>query len=226
MRSAAVAPYPRPMPFDHPLTSVSELRSLYREPSKPSLAKQIDHLDQHCRTFIGHSPLVLLASGHSSGRIDVSPRGGRSGFVRVLDDHRLAIPDLAGNNRLDSMSNLIDHPGVGLLFCIPGLDETLRVNGTATVTTDPRVMQACTDHDLRPRVAIGVDVEEVFIHCAKALRRASVWEPEEWADLSDMPSVASILADHYALPDMDVGAVEAHLEESYRRTTWKVGGKT
>jgi uncharacterized protein len=213
------------MPFAHPLTSVSELRSLYREPSKPSLAKQIDHLDQHCRTFIGHSPLVLLASGDSSGCIDVSPRGGRPGFVQVLDDHCLAIPDLAGNNRLDSMTNLIDRPGVGLLFFIPGLDETLRVNGTATITTDPRVMEACTHHDLRPRVAIGVDVKEVFIHCAKALRRSSLWEPEKWPDLSDMPTVACILADHYALPDMDVEAVEARLEESYHRTTWMVGGK-
>lgn len=213
------------MPFDHRLSNVSELRSLYREPAKPSLAKQIDHLDQHCRTFIDHSPLVILASSDSAGRIDVSPRGGRPGFVRVLDDHRLAIPDLAGNNRLDSMANLVDSSGVGLLFCIPGLDETLRVNGTATITTDPRVMEACTDHDLRPRVAIGVDVEEAFIHCAKALRRSSMWEPEKWPDLSDMPTVACILADHYALPDMDVEAVEARLKESYRRTTWMVGGK-
>ncbi|MEN8040947.1 MAG: MSMEG_1061 family FMN-dependent PPOX-type flavoprotein [Actinomycetota bacterium] len=212
------------MPFDHALSTAADLRSVYRDPSKPSLAKQIDHLDEHCEKLIRHSPFVLLATSSSDGRVDVSPRGGRPGFVCVLDEHRLAIPDLAGNNRLDSMQNLVESPGVGLLFCIPGLDETLRVNGTATITTDPEVLDACADDDLHPKVAIGVDVDEVFIHCAKALRRSRLWHSEDWPDLSDMPTVACMLQDHYDLPELDLPAIEARLADAYERTTWMVGG--
>ncbi|MEN8239635.1 MAG: MSMEG_1061 family FMN-dependent PPOX-type flavoprotein [Actinomycetota bacterium] len=212
------------MPFDHALTTTADLRSIYREPSKPSVAKQIDHLDDHCRVFIDHSPLVLLASSSAAGRVDVSPRGGYPGFVRMLDEHRLAIPDMAGNNRLDSMQNLVDSPGVGLLFCIPGLDETLRVNGTATITTDPEVLETCAGNDLYPKVAIGVDVDEVFIHCAKALRRSRLWHPDDWPDLGDMPTVACMLKDHYDLPEMDLAAIEERLTDAYERTTWMVGG--
>ncbi len=168
---------------------------------------------------------MLIASGDASGDKDVSPKGGRPGFVRTLDETRLAIPDLAGNNRLDSIRNLIESPGVGLLFCIPGLDETLRVNGQATVTTDPDVLDACTDDDLVPNVAIGVDVEQVFIHCAKALRRSDLWHRDRWPDLSDLPTVACMLRDHYDLPDLDLDAVERRLEHSYATTTWKVGGR-
>jgi len=212
------------MPFESALDSLEALRSVYREPSRPSLAKQIDHLDGHCRDFIARSPFVLLASADTAGRVDVSPKGGHPGFVRVLDEHRIALPDLAGNNRLDSMRNLISSPGVGLLFCIPGLDETLRVNGKATITTDPKVLEACAGDGLEPKVAVGVDVEEVFVHCAKALRRSRLWHPECWPDLSDMPTVACILHDHYQLPEMDLATVEARLADSYERTTWMVGG--
>ncbi len=213
------------MPFADALTTLADLRSIYREPSRPSLAKQIDHLDEHCRDFIGRSPFALLATSDGAGRVDVSPRGGNPGFVRVLDDHRLALPDMAGNNRLDSLGNLVDNPGVGLFFCIPGLDEGLRVNGRTTITTDPGVLDACVDGDIRPRVAIGIDVDEVFIHCAKAMRRGRLWHPDAWPDLSDMPSVACILADHYEIPELDVAAVEARLADSYERTIWMVGGE-
>lgn len=163
------------MPFTHALTSVGDLRAHYRTPSRSSLAKQIDHLDGHCATFLARSPFVVVASASADGSCDVSPKGGRPGFVRVLDPHRLAIPDLGGNNRLDSLRNLVERSGVALLFCIPGLGETLRVNGTATITTDPDVLDACADGTLRPRVAIGVDVQEVYLHCGKALRRSELW---------------------------------------------------
>jgi predicted pyridoxine 5'-phosphate oxidase superfamily flavin-nucleotide-binding protein len=136
----------------------------------------------------------------------------------------LAFPDLAGNNRLDSIGNLVDSPGVGLLFMIPGLDETLRVNGTATITSDPAILELCVDGDLVPNVAIGVDVEAAYIHCAKALRRSRLWHPEAWPALADMTSIACMLRDHYNEPDLDVGAVEDHLEVSYEQTTWAVGG--
>lgn len=212
------------MPFTHVLESVDDLQSVYREPSKPAVAKQIDHIDEHCRAFIARSPFVLLATSDAEGRVDVSPRGGLEGFVTVLDEHRLAMPDLAGNNRLDSMRNIVDAGGVGLLFLIPGLDETLRVNGRASITTDPEVLDACTSPDLKPNVAIGIDVDEAFIHCAKAMRRSRLWHADQWPDLHDMPTAACMLRDHYAMPDMDVAAVEERLRESYETTTWQVGG--
>jgi uncharacterized protein len=214
------------MAFGLVITSVEELRGLYRPPARPALAKQLDRLDGHCRALIAHSPLVMVASAGADGRSDASPRGGPPGFVRVLDDHRLCFGDLAGNNRLDTLENLLDRPGVGLLFLVPGLDETLRVNGRAAVTTDPDVLDRCALDGLRPRVAVGVDVDEVYIHCAKALRRGGVWQPDRWPDLSDLPTVACMLRDHYSLPDLDEAAVQQRLDESYEVTMWLAGGDT
>ena len=213
------------MGFESTITSAEGLREVYRDPSKPALAKQIDHLDDNCRAFIAHAPFVVLASADDQGRCDVSPKGGPPGFVTVLDDHRLGIPDLSGNNRLDSMENLVRNAGIGLLFCIPGFDETLRVNGRAEITTDPAVLDVCTVRDIRPRVVIGVNVEEAFIHCAKALRRASLWDPSAWPDLADLPSAACMLRDHYAMPELDIDAVTKRLETSYATTTWLAGGE-
>jgi PPOX class probable FMN-dependent enzyme len=208
------------------VTSVAGLREIYRPPSRPAVAKQLDRLDGHCRTFIAHSPFVTLASADAAGRCDVSPRGGPPGFVRVLDDHTLALPDLSGNNRLDSLQNLVSCDGVGLLFLVPGLDETLRVNGRAVVSTDPEVLARCPVGDVEPRVAVVVAVDEAFLHCAKALRRSRLWDPDGWPDRSDMPSVACMLRDHYDLPEMDLAATERRLAESYRRTLWRAGGDT
>lgn len=212
------------MTFGDALRSPAQLRGLYPEPSKPSVAKQIDHLDRHCRALIGHSPFVVVATADDAGRCDVSPKGGPPGFVKVLDEHRLGLPDLSGNNRLDSMQNLVSNSGIALLFIVPGLDETLRVNGQAAITTAPEVLDACTVAGVRPRVALGVTAEEVFIHCGKALRRADLWKPDAWPDLTDLPSVACMLRDHYALPDMDLDAVEHRLAESYGTTMWLAGG--
>jgi PPOX class probable FMN-dependent enzyme len=213
------------MSFSHTLSTVDDLRSVYRSPSATSVAKQLDRLDDHCRDFIAHSPFVLVASGSREGRMDVSPKGGRPGFVRVLDETRLAIPDMSGNNRLDTLENLVAAPGIGLLFCVPGFDETLRVNGRATITTDPAVLAACTDGDLRPRVAIGVDVDEAYVHCAKALRRSGLWDPARWPDLSELPSAARMLRDHCDIPGEEVEDVERRLSAGYEATTWKVAGE-
>jgi PPOX class probable FMN-dependent enzyme len=212
--------------FGGAVTSEGGLREIYRPPSPTAVAKQIDHLDHNCRAFIAHSPFVVVSTADDTGRCDTSPKGGPPGFVRVLDDHHLAIPDLSGNNRLDSLQNLVRSDGIGLLFLVPGMGETLRVNGRATVTTDTAVLDACALDDLRPRVAVGVTVEEAYIHCAKALRRSGLWDPDAWPDLSDLPSAACMLRDHYALPGMDVAAVERRLEESYDRTLWLAGGDT
>ena len=213
------------MPFADAVTSEASLGTLYAEASKTSLAKEIDHLDDNCRQWIAHSTFVVLATSDADGRCDVSPKGGPAGFVQVLDDNRLAIPDFAGNNRLDSIRNIVASASVALLFAIPGVDETMRVNGRATITTEPAVLEACVARNITPKVAIGVDVVTAFIHCAKALRRASVWHPEEWPDVSDLPKVACILRDHYELPDIDVGAVERRLAESYATTMWLPGGR-
>jgi uncharacterized protein len=212
--------------FDGAVTSMRGLREIYREPSRPAVAKQIDHLDHNCRAVIAHSPFVVVSTADDTGRCDTSPRGGPPGFVTVLDDHRLAIPDLSGNNRLDSLQNIVRSNGIGLLFLVPGLDETLRVNGRATVTTDPAVLDACTLGDLRPRVAVGVTVDEAYVHCAKALRRAGLWDPEAWPDRSALPSAACMLRDHYGLPDMDADAVQRRLDQSYGLTMWRAGGDT
>src|SRR3954463_632355 len=117
------------VPFTDVVETEAELRALFRPPGQPALRKQIDHIDDHCRSFLAHTPFVIIATADPSGRCDASPKGGPPGFVRALDDHRVAIPDLSGNNRLDTMQNLIGNPGIALLCCIPGVDETLRING-------------------------------------------------------------------------------------------------
>ena len=205
------------------VSSVDELREIYRRPRQSALDKQLDRLDEHCRSFIAHSTLVMVGTADEAGNCDVSPKGGPPGFVTVLSDYELALPDLHGNNRLDSMENLVANPGVGLLFLIPGIDETLRVNGRATISTDPDVLAASAIDGAVPKVAVVVHVAEAYIHCAKALRRGSVWNPQQWPDTSELPSTACMIRDHVGL-DVPVEAVQDALEDGYRRTLWDVGG--
>lgn len=211
------------MAFSDAVTSVDALRGIYREPSSGAAAKAIDHIDDHSRAFIAHSPFVVVATSSPDGRCDVSPKGGPAGFVRTLDEHRLAFGDLSGNNRLDSFTNLVASSGIALLFCIPGLDETLRVNGRATLTTEPSVLEACALDGRAPRMAVGVDVEEAYIHCAKAFRRGGVWRPDDWPDRTDLPSVGCMLRDHIGL-EATPEQVDESLERSYRKTLWEAGG--
>ena len=152
------------------------------------------------------------------------PKGGPAGFVVVLDDHRLAIPDMSGNNRLDSMRNIVSDGAVALLFMVPGTDETMRVNGRATISVDPDVLDRCPIDGMQANVAIVVEVETAFIHCAKALRRGGIWHPERWPDTSDMATPACMLNDHVGLGDAELSA--RALEESYAQTTWAMGGET
>jgi PPOX class probable FMN-dependent enzyme len=206
------------------IDSVDRLRAVYRPPAQRSLDKEIDHLDVHCRDFIAHAPFVVLASTDAGGHVDASPKGGPPGFVAVLDDHRLAVPDMAGNNRLDSMRNIVEAGAVALLFMIPGVDETMRVNGRAAVSTDPDVLDRCPIGELRPNVAIVVDVRTAFIHCAKALRRSGLWHTAEWPDTADMASPACMLKDHIGL-EGTVEDSQRALDASYAATTWQVGGQ-
>lgn len=200
------------------ITTVEALRTIYREPSQRARDKQIDRLDDNCAAFIAHSPFLVLATADAAGRCDVSPKGGPPGFVKVLDGKRLAIPDLAGNNRLDSMQNLVSSAGIGLLFFVPGVDETLRVNGTATITTDHAVIEG---FDVAARVAIVVEVAEAFVHCAKALKRSELWTARP--DVGDLPTIACMLRDHARL-EASVEEVEASLDHSYATTLWRPGG--
>ncbi len=196
------------------IDSVAGLRTRYRKPGRGPLAKQIDHIDGHCRDFIGRSPFVILATAGADGRCDASPKGGAPGFVEVRGPNELAIPDLAGNNRLDSFENLVANPGIGLLFLIPGLDETLRVNGTATLNAE----------GVARGVEVLVAVEEAYIHCAKAFRRSGLWDQPSWPSTDGMATPACMLKDHIGLDEMTGDEVAAALEEGYVATMWEAGG--
>jgi PPOX class probable FMN-dependent enzyme len=183
--------------FPGSVTSTDELRQHYRNPSSRVQAKKVCTLDEPTRAFIGSSPFVLVATADAQGRCDVSPRGGSPGFVRVLDEQRLLIPDLNGNNLLDSLQNIVVNPHIGLLFVLPGRDETLRVEGRAVVTVDDALLASFTDIR-RPLSAIGVVVDKAFIHCAKSFRRGRVWDATSWEGLV-APSALELLACHLQL---------------------------
>ena len=210
--------------FDAVITTESELRSLYRMPGS-TVDKIQTEIDDHARTFMTASPFVLVGTASPDGTGDVSPKGGPPGFVVVLDDHRLAIPDLAGNNLLDSITNIVAGSGVGLLFLVPGVDETLRVNGRACITTDAAVLDACAVKDRRPKAAIGVSVTQQYMHCAKAFRRSELWNPASWPDRATLPTLGCIIRDQIpGLHEVPAEPIDQSLEESYATTLWEPGG--
>ncbi len=210
--------------FDAVITTESELRELYRMPGN-IVDKVLASLDDHARTFIAAAPFVLVGTASPDGTGDVSPKGGPAGFVVVLDDHRLLIPDLAGNNLLDSITNVVTGSGVGLLFLVPGVDETLRVNGHACITTDPAMLDACAVKDRRPKAAIGVTVTQQYMHCPKAFRRSELWNPNAWPDRSALPTLGCIIRDQIpALREITVDQLDESLESSYTATMWEPGG--
>jgi uncharacterized protein len=181
--------------FDHVIASEAELRARFAPPSRLAVQKQLDHLDANCRRFIALSPFLCLATSRPDGLADNSPRGDAPGFVQVLDDRTLAIPDRPGNNRLDSQSNIIRNPNVGLLFFIPGVTETLRVNGRARITADPDLLARFEVRGRTPKVAILVAVAEAFLHCSKALIRSRLWEADAKVDRKALPTLGRMIAD-------------------------------
>ena len=185
-----------------------ELRELVGTPGEIAVAKQIAALDDHCRTFIAHSPYVLLATSDASGRCDVSPKGDAPGFVHVLDDSHVVIPDRPGNRRVDGMRNILSNPHVGLLFLVPGRQETLRVNGRGCLVRDDDVLARLAVEGKRPLLAIGVEIEEVFLHCGKATWRSRLWEPEHWPDVAAMASPGCMLFAHAQPPSMTVADMD------------------
>ncbi|UZJ77938.1 pyridoxamine 5'-phosphate oxidase family protein [Fictibacillus sp. KU28468] len=193
-----------------------KLRSLCGTPSIRAENKVISYLDQHCREFIGMSPFLTLATCDSEGRCDVSPRGDIPGFVTVLDEHHLFIPERLGNKRMDSAQNILTNPGTGLLFMIPGLGETLRVNGKAFICRDKELLELSTVNGKLPLFGIVVKAEECYLHCAKAFIRSGLWCPESWEPKESLPSAAKMLAAHMNIPNMSTEQVEEGLQEGYR----------
>ena len=198
--------------FTDVVTQESELREIFGWPTERSQNKQIDKLDQHCRAIISKAPFLLLGTSDTSGRCDVSPKGDFPGFVRVLDDSTLAIPDLPGNNRLDTLTNMLNNPQVGLLFLIPGMNETLRVNGKVRLVRDAALLESMAFQGKLPKLAIIVDVEEVFTHCPKAFMRSKLWSQEAQIDRSELPSFAEMLRDHANLANCDVEELQKELD--------------
>jgi uncharacterized protein len=197
----------------HAITSIEQLRDIYPPPAERSLLKELDHLDEHCRRLVSLSPFVLVASADAAGRCDVSPKGGPPGFVKALDDQRLLIPDATGNRRLDGLQNMLQNPRVGLLFLIPGMGETLRVNGPVELTRDPALLEGLMTGGRPAQLALIVHAEQLYLHCAKALIRSELWRPETWAERDELPSAAEILNDHIGLGDL--AASVAALQDSY-----------
>ena len=177
------------------LTTRHELRQLYGSASERASLKELPSLDRHAQQFIALSPFVVLASANATGQMDASPRGGDPGFVKVIDNQTLLIPDAPGNNRLDTLENILDTGQLGLLLMVPGFDETLRVNGQASLSTDPSERQLCTDARRTPALVIRVRVQAVYLHCAKAFMRAQLWNPSHYIQRHLMPSVGEMLRD-------------------------------
>ena len=182
-----------------PIQTITELRALYAPPGERAARKQIPALDVHCRNFIALSPFVVLSTGDPHGGLDASPRGGAPGFVKVCGDGELLIPDAPGNNRLDSLENIVQTGSIGLLFLIPGFDETLRVNGRARLSTDAPDIAACTTERRAPRLVIRVAPEAAYLHCAKAFMRSRLWAPDAQVERSALPTIGQMIGEQTGL---------------------------
>jgi hypothetical protein len=202
-------------PFRDVVTTAKELRAIVGVPGETAIRKQLPKLDEHCKAFVARSPFVLLATANARGDCDVSPRGDAPGFVRVLDDRTLLIPDRPGNRRLDNFLNVLENPHAGLLFMVPNVEETLRVNGRARLVRDAELLATMAVQNKTPLLAVAVEVEEAFLHCAKAFRRSRLWQPETWPARSELPSLGQILLDQLKPADATAETIEAGLEESY-----------
>jgi len=200
------------MHFKDVVADPAQFRALMGEPPPPCVAKTIVVLDQHCRAFIARSPFVLIASSDALGRMDISPKGDAPGFVRVLDDWTLAIPDRPGNRRADTFTNVLQNPKIGLIFLVPGKSETLRVSGSAKIVRDTDVRESMAARGKTPDFALAVEVEEAFFHCSKCMIRSSLWRAEGWPSLDGLPNLAQTMVDAAALP-MPVEALEEIIKQ-------------
>jgi uncharacterized protein len=204
-------------PFLQKVETEEELRSMMGTPSELVKRKAISYLDQNCLEFIANSPFLVISTSDESGFCDVSPRGDQAGFVQVPSEKHLIIPERPGNKRMDSLRNILTNPRIGLLFMIPGLGETLRVNGKAMLVKDEELLGEMAVNGRKPLIGIGVEVEECFIHCAKAFIRSGLWKPDSWPDQTKLPSPAKMLLEHTKLPHATKESIQDSLEESYAK---------
>lgn len=196
------------------VSTYSELRTVYKPPAPRAAQKVLDHLDVHFRRFIALSPFCILSSADAEGQADASPRGDPPGFVQVLDDKTLVLPDRTGNNQVDSLQNIVENPGVGLLFMVPGMNETLRVKGKAEIVTEEELLDPMTLRRRPPLSGLKVTVEEAFLHCGRALLRSHLWDAETRIDRSAYPTYGQVLADQ--IPGADAEEIDASEEEANR----------
>ncbi|MGH1540325.1 MAG: pyridoxamine 5'-phosphate oxidase family protein [Arenicella sp.] len=183
------------------IESEEQLRKLYGFPKGRAKEKQLDALEKHSINFIEHSPFLTISTQGQSGMVDCSPRGGNPGFVRVMNDSCIIIPDAKGNNRLDSLVNIIETGEVGCLFLIPGIDETLRVNGFARISTHAKYLELFQDDKNPPQTCIEITIKEVFLHCAKALMRSKLWSPQALVDRSSFPTMGRMINDQLSVTE-------------------------
>ena len=192
------------------LNDLESLREIYPEPHGRAVEKQLPSLDAWCRKFISQSPFLVLGTEG-----DVSPKGDAPGFVQVIDDNTILLPDRKGNNRLDSMQNLLKNPAVGLIFLIPGITETLRINGSAEITSDPALLEPLAVRGRVPKTGLLIHVEEAFLHCAKALVRSDLWNPEKYVGREIIPSGGRMMAEQAGTdPDESERTYEAGIIEN------------
>jgi uncharacterized protein len=178
--------------MDQVIRDEKGLRDLYKEPKASIAEAWSDHLEETSKRFIALSPMVILASGTADGTQDMSPKGGAAGFVHILDNRTLLLPDSAGNNKLHTFRNLVERPGVGLMFMIPGVDELLRVRGQATLSTDLEHLAVFADDDRPPKLVVVIKVDVVFPHCAKAFKKAGMWDASTYPDRDNVPGIAEM----------------------------------
>ena len=201
--------------FKDTITTSAQLRGVLGQPSAMVEAKVIPALDVHCREFIARCPFLLIASADGAGKVDVSPKGDPAGFVHVLDDQTIAIPERLGNRLADTLLNILQRPQVGLLFVIPGRRETLRAGGTAKIVRDDWLLERMVVAGKKPALATVVTLDRVFFHCAKCVIRSSLWKPEGWPDINGMATLAQAVKDHAKLKD-SVDTLQEVLDTSYR----------
>jgi PPOX class probable FMN-dependent enzyme len=203
------------------ITSHDALRTIYKtpEPDAGSIRKELRKLDVHCKAFIARSPFVLIGSSDGKGNADVTPKGDKPGFAAVLDDNTIAIPDRPGNNRLDTLENIVVNPAVGLLFLIPGMNETLRVNGEARITVDAGLRERLAVDGKPPLSVVVVTVKAAYMHCAKAFMRSELWKPEAWPDRKSMPTLGEILHDQLSLKESST-ETDRWLDDAYAKSMW------
>jgi PPOX class probable FMN-dependent enzyme len=201
------------------VTSIEQLYAINGEPNAYIVDKHTDYLTPLLVEFIAQVPYYLLSTANADGSCDVSPRGDAAGAIKVLDARTIALPDRPGNRRIDSLRNIISNPHVGLLMLIPAVDETVRLNGRATITTDPELLATMQMQGKTPKLAIVVDIDEVYVHCARSILRAGIWSPDQWPNPDNVPTLAAIMAEQKNFPKPDEAPGNKRNEE-YRKVLY------